>query len=105
MWNVKPTNLWDWDILKAKIAKHGVRNSLLVAQMSVTFMAQMLENNVSVEPYRSNIHTIYALSKQYQVVKPCLLRDLIERGLWDENMCNKIIINGGSIQVNTHYLI
>lgn len=100
MWNVKPTNLWDWDILKAKIAKHGVRNSLLIAQMSDAFMAQILENNVSVEPYTSNIYTIYALSKQYPIVKPCLLRDLIERGLWNENMCNKIIINGGSIQVN-----
>jgi len=105
MWNIKPTNLWDWDILKTKIAKHGVRNSLLVAQMSNTFMAQMLENSVSVEPYRSYIYTIYALSKRYLVVKPCLLRDLIERGLWDENMCSKIILNGGSIKVNTHYLI
>lgn len=105
MWNVKPTNLWDWDILKTKIAKHGVRNSLLIAQMSVAFMAQMLENNVSVEPYTSNIYTMYALSKEYPVVKPYLVRDLIERDLWDENMCNQIIINGGSIQVNIHYLI
>lgn len=105
MWDVKPTNLWDWDILKAKIAKHGVRNSLLTAQMSMPFMAQMLENNVSIEPYMSNIYMIYALSKHYPVVKPHLIRDLIERGLWDENMCNKIIINGGSIQVNIHYLI
>lgn len=98
MWNVKPTNLWDWDILKAKIAKHGVRNSLLLAQMSDAFMAQMLENNVSVEPYTSNIYTIYALSKQHPVIKPRLLRDLIEKGLWNENMCNNIITNGGSIQ-------
>ncbi|KAL0109969.1 hypothetical protein PUN28_013542 [Cardiocondyla obscurior] len=98
MWNVKPTKLWDWDILKSKIAKHGVRNSLLIAQMSDPFMAQMLENNISVEPYTSNIYTIYALSKEYSFVKPRLLRDLIEKGLWDENMCNKIITNGGSIQ-------
>ncbi|XP_018403326.1 PREDICTED: ribonucleoside-diphosphate reductase large subunit-like [Cyphomyrmex costatus] len=98
MWHVKPTNLWDWDILKGKIATHGVRNSLLIAQMSNAFMAQMLENNISVEPYTSNIYTIYALSKQYSVIKPHLLRDLIEKGLWDENMCNKIILNGGSVQ-------
>lgn len=105
MWNVKPTNLWDWDILKAKIVKYGVRNSLLITQMSDTFMAQMLENNVSVEPYMSNIYMIYALSKQYPIVKLRLLRDLIEKGLWDENMCNKIIVNGGSIQVNSIYII
>jgi len=105
MWNVKTTDLWDWDILKAKIAKHGVRNSLLIAQMSDAFMAQMLENNVSVEPYTSNIYTIYALSKQHSIIKPHLQRELIKRNLWDENMCNKIIINGGSIQVNISYLI
>lgn len=99
MWNVKPTDLWDWDTLKSKIAKHGVRNSLLIAQTLDAFMAQMLENNVSVEPYTSNIYVIHALSKQFRTVKPCLLRDLIEKGLWDENMCNKIISNGGSIQV------
>ncbi|XP_012521526.1 ribonucleoside-diphosphate reductase large subunit isoform X1 [Monomorium pharaonis] len=98
MWNVKPTDLWEWDILKAKIAKHGVRNSLLIAQMSDAFMAQMLENNVSIEPYTSNIYMMYALSKQFLIVKPRLLRDLIEKGLWDENMCNKIRANGGSIQ-------
>lgn len=105
MWNAKPTDLWDWNILKKKIEKHGVRNSLLIAQMSDAFMAQILENNVSVEPYTSNIYVIHALSKQFRIVKPRLLRDLIEKKLWDENICNKIINNNGSIQVNSYYLI
>lgn len=104
MWNAKPTDLWDWSILKKKIEEHGVRNSLLIAQMSDAFMAQMLENNISVEPYTSNIYVIHALSKQFRIVKPHLLRDLIEKKLWDENICNKIINNDGSIQVNS-YLI
>ncbi|XP_032678257.1 ribonucleoside-diphosphate reductase large subunit-like [Odontomachus brunneus] len=98
MWNVKPTDLWDWDTLKAKIAKHGIRNSLLIAQMSDTFMAQMLGNNESVEPYISNICVMQVLSKQFPYVKMRLLRDLLEKGLWNEDMCNKIIANGGSIQ-------
>jgi ribonucleoside-diphosphate reductase subunit M1 len=100
MWNVKPSDLWDWDTLKAKIAKYGVRNSLLIAQMYDIFMAQILENNESVEPYTSNIYMMHALSRQFSVVKPRLLRDLIERDLWDDDMCNKIVMNGGSIQVN-----
>ncbi|XP_011874948.1 PREDICTED: ribonucleoside-diphosphate reductase large subunit-like [Vollenhovia emeryi] len=98
MWNVKPSNLWDWDILKAKIAKYGVRNSLLIAQMTVASMAQMLETNVSVETYTSNLYTIQTSSKKYSVVKPHLLRDLIERGLWNQDMYKKIISNGGCIQ-------
>ncbi|XP_050447933.1 ribonucleoside-diphosphate reductase large subunit-like [Cataglyphis hispanica] len=94
----QPTDLWDWNELKEKIEKHGVRNSLLISQMSDVFMAQMLESNISVEPYRSNIYVIHALSKEFRFVKPRLLRDLIEKNLWDENMCNKIINNNGSIQ-------
>lgn len=100
MWNVKPTDLWNWDTLKAKIAKHGIRNSLLITQMSNAFMAQMLGTNESVEPYTSNICITHALSTRLPVVKTRLLRDLIERGLWDKDMCDKIIANDGSIQVS-----
>lgn len=99
MWKVKPTDLWDWDALKAKIANHGVRNSLLIAQMSDAFMAQMLENTESVDPCTSNIYIMNALSRDFPVVKPRLVRDLSERGLWNNDMCNGIIANGGSIQV------
>src|SRR6201996_9102322 len=42
MWNVTPTDLWDWDSLKAEIAKHGVRNSLLVAPMPTASTSQIL---------------------------------------------------------------
>jgi ribonucleotide reductase alpha subunit len=106
MWNVKPTDLWDWDTLKAKITKYGIRNSLLIAQMSDVFMAQMLECNESVQPYKSNIYKMCTSSDQFIIVKPRLLRDLIERGLWNENMYERIVSSkSGSIQVNICYLI
>ena len=57
MWGVTPTNLHDWAALKAKIAKHGVRNSLLMAPMPTASTAQILGNNESVEAYTSNIYT------------------------------------------------
>lgn len=98
MWNVIPTNLWDWTILKKKIAKHGVRNSLLIAPMPTASTAQILGNNESIEPYTSNIYTRRVLSGEFQVVNPHLLRDLTERDLWDEDMKNEIIANNGSIQ-------
>ncbi|XP_020286644.1 ribonucleoside-diphosphate reductase large subunit-like [Pseudomyrmex gracilis] len=97
MWNVNPSDLWDWDALKAKIAKHGVRNSLLIAQMSDAFMAQMLETTESIQPYTSNIYMVHALSKLFPVVNSHLLTDLVEKGLWDDDMYNKIVENG-SIQ-------
>ncbi|GAB1861964.1 Ribonucleoside-diphosphate reductase [Camponotus japonicus] len=98
MWNVKPTNLWDWDKLKEKIAKHGVRNSLLIAPMPTASTAQILGNNESIEPYTSNIYVRRVLSGEFVIVNPHLLRDLTARGLWDEDMQNEILASFGSVQ-------
>lgn len=98
MWNVSPTNLWDWAVLKEKIAKYGVRNSLLLAPMPTASTAQILGNNESIEPYTSNIYTRRVLSGEFQVVNPHLLKDLTDRNLWDEEMKNEIIANNGSVQ-------
>merc|ERR1719334_1238116 len=98
MWHVKPTDLWDWDKLRAKIAQHGVRNSLLLAPMPTASTAQILGNNESIEAYTSNIYTRRVLSGEFMVVNHHLLKDLTELGIWDEAMKNQIIANNGSIQ-------
>ena len=98
MWNVTPTDLWDWDSLKADIAKHGVRNSLLVAPMPTASTSQILGNNECFEPYTSNIYSRRVLAGEFQVVNPWLLKDLVDMGLWSDNMKNRIIADGGSIQ-------
>nr|NVI77059.1 ribonucleoside diphosphate reductase large subunit [Cucujiformia] len=98
MWDVLPTKLWNWTELKEKIAKHGVRNSLLIAPMPTASTAQILGNNESFEPYTSNIYTRRVLSGEFQVVNQHLLKDLVELGLWDEVMKNQLIANYGSIQ-------
>lgn len=98
MWNVTPTDLWDWKVLKEKIAKYGIRNSLLIAPMPTASTAQILGNNESIEPYTSNIYTRRVLSGEFQIVNPHLLKDLTERGLWHEEMKNQIIACNGSIQ-------
>ncbi|KYN05745.1 PREDICTED: ribonucleoside-diphosphate reductase large subunit [Cyphomyrmex costatus] len=98
MWNVKPTDLWDWCELKAKIAEHGIRNSLLIAPMPTASTAQILGNNESIEPYTSNIYVRRVLSGEFVIVNPHLLRDLTARNLWDEDMQNEILANFGSVQ-------
>jgi len=98
MWGVTPTNLHDWASLKAKIAKHGIRNSLLLAPMPTASTAQILGNNESVEAYTSNIYTRRVLSGEFQVVNQHLLRDLTERNLWNDDIKNAIIAANGSIQ-------
>lgn len=98
MWGVTPSDLWDWTALKAKIAQHGVRNSLLLAPMPTASTAQILGNNESFEPYTSNIYTRRVLSGEFQVVNGHLMKDLAELGMWDEKMKQKLIAHNGSVQ-------
>ncbi|KAJ6588887.1 ribonucleotide reductase alpha subunit [Mycena capillaripes] len=98
MWGVTPSALWDWDALKAKIAKSGLRNSLVTAPMPTASTSQILGNNECFEPYTSNIYTRRVLSGEFQVVCPWLLRELVELGLWDDHMKNMIIAHNGSVQ-------
>lgn len=98
MWNKTPTDLWDWAALKQKIAKHGLRNSLLLAPMPTASTAQILGNSESFEPFTSNIYQRRVLSGEFSVVNHHLLTDLTQADLWDEDMKNLIIYNNGSIQ-------
>lgn len=98
MWNVTPTDLWDWASLKKDIAKYGIRNSLLISPMPTASTAQILGNNESIEPYTSNIYVRRVLSGEFQVVNHHLMNDLTNLGLWNEDMKNKIIASNGSIQ-------
>ncbi|KAK9466741.1 ribonucleotide reductase [Lipomyces arxii] len=98
MWNVTPSDLWDWDELKENLAKYGLRNSLLVAPMPTASTSQILGFNECFEPYTSNIYSRRVLSGEFQVVNPWLLKDLVDMGLWSDNMKNRIIADNGSIQ-------
>lgn len=98
LWDRTPTDLWDWAALKAKIAEHGIRNSLLLAPMPTASTAQILGNYESIEPCTNNIYTRRVLSGEFQVVNKYLLRDLQLLGIWDERMRQEIIYNRGSIQ-------
>merc|ERR1719266_2915331 len=98
MWNVTPTDLQDWTALKARVSQYGVRNSLLLAPMPTASTAQILGNNEGIEAYTSNIYSRRVLSGEFQVVNQHLLRDLTELDLWDDEMKNKLIASGGSIQ-------
>ena len=98
MWDVTPSDRWEWDILKDEIKEHGMRNSLLMAPMPTASTAQILGNNECFEPYTSNIYTRRTLSGEFIVVNKHLLRDLTKLGLWDDDMKNRLIAANGSIQ-------
>ena len=98
MWNVTPSDRWDWKGLKKEIKKTGLRNSLLLAPMPTASTSQILGNNECFEPYTSNIYSRRTLSGEYVVVNKHLLKDLIDMGLWNHEMKERLMAANGSIQ-------
>lgn len=101
LWGIKDEELsgrWDWEKLRKKIEKHGVRNSLLVAPMPTASTSQILGNNECFEPYTSNIYTRRVLSGEFIVVNKHLLEDLVKLGLWNESLKQELMRANGSIQ-------
>ncbi|THU33452.1 ribonucleoside-diphosphate reductase subunit alpha [Niastella caeni] len=98
LWDVQPSNRHDWDALRKEVMEHGVRNSLLVAPMPTASTSQILGNNECFEPYTSNIYVRRVLSGEFIIVNKHLLKDLVQLGLWNDTMKNKIIAANGSIQ-------
>jgi ribonucleoside-diphosphate reductase alpha chain len=99
MWGVTPkSGRWQWGSLKEDVAKHGIRNSLLVAPMPTASTSQILGNNECFEPYTSNVYTRRTLSGEFIIANKHLMKDLITLGLWNDNMKNRLIAANGSIQ-------
>jgi ribonucleoside-diphosphate reductase alpha chain len=101
LWGMKDEELsgrWDWASLRKEVMKNGVRNSLLVAPMPTASTSQILGNNEAFEPYTSNIYTRRVLSGEFIVVNKHLLEDLVNRGLWNEELKQEIMRHNGSVQ-------
>jgi ribonucleoside-diphosphate reductase alpha chain len=97
LWGFKDEDLsgrWDWGKLRKEVMKSGVRNSLLLAPMPTASTAQIMGNNEAFEPFTSNIYTRRTLSGEFVIVNKHLVKDLINLGLWGEDMKNLIILTG-----------
>ncbi|CAJ1408922.1 unnamed protein product [Effrenium voratum] len=98
LWGREPSKRWDWQALKQKIGVHGLRNSLLVAPMPTASTAQILGNNESFEPYTQNLYVRRVLSGEFVQVNRHLLKDLIARNLWTDQLRMQLIAHNGSVQ-------
>merc|ERR1712072_1243261 len=99
LWERTPkSGRWDWAAMKERIAQHGLRRSLLVGPMPTASTAQILGNNESFEPYTQNLYVRRVLSGEFVQVNRHLLKDLIERKLWTEDLRMQLIANNGSVQ-------
>ena len=98
MWNVTPTDRYDWNLLKNNIKTHGIRNSLLLAPMPTASTSQILGNNECFEPFTSNIYVRRTIAGEFVCINKFLLKELIELDLWTDNIKNQIIKHSGSVQ-------
>ena len=99
MWGVEPeSGRYDWTALKARIVKHGLRNSLLLAPMPTASTSQILGNTECFEPISSNIYTRRTMAGEFILVNRHLIADLQAAGLWNEAVKNNIVANKGSVQ-------
>ena len=102
MWKVTPITesdgTLDWSSLRANVIKHGLRNSLLVAPMPTASTSQILGYNECFEPFTTNIYARRTLAGEFPMLNKHLLKDLLERGLWNEDLKQKLIANNGSVQ-------
>ena len=92
------SGLWDFNALKEEIKSVGLRNSLLVAPMPTASTAQILGNNECFEPFTANLYKRNTLSGEYAIVNKHLVEDLVNNGLWTDNIRMKLIIDNGSVQ-------
>jgi ribonucleoside-diphosphate reductase alpha chain len=87
-----------WQILRDHVKVKGIRNSLLLAPMPTASTSQILGYNECFEPFTSNLYSRRTLAGEYIVVNKYLLKDLVDRGLWSDEIKQKIIARNGSVQ-------
>jgi len=98
LWDVEPSDRFDWKSLREKVIVHGARNSLLISPMPTASTSQILGNNECIEPYTSNLYARRVLAGEFPVVNPFLYDELVNHNLWNAKTLNQIMADGGSVQ-------
>ena len=98
LWNVKPTDAARWSELRDRVAKAGVRNSLLIAIAPTATIASIVGCYECIEPQVSNLFKRETLSGEFLQVNRYLIDELKARGMWNDVIRTKLKISEGSIQ-------
>jgi ribonucleoside-diphosphate reductase alpha chain len=98
LWGVTPSDPARWDALKERIARTGLRNSLLIAIAPTATIASIAGCYECIEPQVSNLFKRETLSGEFLQVNTYLVRELQARGLWTEPIISAIKRDEGSIQ-------
>ena len=92
------TQRLDWDTLRAKVKRDGMRNSNVMAIAPTATISNICGVAQSIEPTFQNLYVKSNLSGEFTVINPYLVNALKERGLWDVVMVNDLKHYEGSVQ-------
>lgn len=99
LWGLDRDNLWlSWEGTFKNLELYGLYNSLLLAPMPTASTAQILGNNEAFEPFTSNLGVRRTLAGEFIVINKHLIKELIELGIWDDKLRQKLMAANGSVQ-------
>jgi len=92
------TETLDWDRVRDHVATHGMRNSNTMAVAPTATVSTINGTTASIEPTYSNLYVKSNMSGDFTIVNDHLVADLRERGLWDDEMVDRLKYHDGSVQ-------
>ena len=98
MFDVDRSQTLDWDTLREKVKKDGMRNSNVMAIAPTATISNICGVAQSIEPTFQNLYVKSNLSGEFTVINPYLVNALKQRGLWDVVMVNDLKHYEGSVQ-------
>jgi ribonucleoside-diphosphate reductase alpha chain len=98
LWGVKPEDSERWELLRERIKKSGLRNSLMIAIAPTATIASIVGCYECIEPQISNLFKRETLSGEFMQINRYLVQELKQLGLWSEEMRTRIKLAEGSIQ-------
>lgn len=83
----------DWESLRTKVMKYGVRNSLLIALMPTSSTSTIFGATPAFEPYTGLIFKRRNRTGEIMMVDPYFQEELIRLGLWNQQVRNELLLN------------
>ena len=98
LWGVQGCGRWNWEELRETVKRWGARNSLMTAYMPTASTAQIMGNQECFEPFSSLLYVRRTIAGDYVILNKYLVRELLERKLWNKELKDLIVLKNGSIQ-------
>jgi ribonucleoside-diphosphate reductase alpha chain len=98
LFNQDQTSHLDWQSLRQKVIKDGMRNSNCMAIAPTATISNICGVAQSIEPTYQNLFVKSNMSGEFTVINPYLVKDLKLLGLWDAVMLNDLKYYDGSLQ-------